>query len=76
MAQSIREGIARVRYASTKWNYADLMTKPLARLEFKRLRDLCLRPESGVTGHPSVELGDSSMDDEVANFVFEESWLM
>ena len=51
-----------------KWNYADLMTKPLARLEFKRLRDLCLRPESGVTGHPSVELGDSSMDDEVANF--------
>ena len=53
---------------STKWNYADLMTKPLAKLEFKRLRDVCLRPESGVTGHPSMEQGDVSADDEVANF--------
>ena len=43
VAQSIREGVARVRYESIKWNYADLMTKPLAKLEFKRLRDLCLR---------------------------------
>ncbi len=61
---------------STKWNYADLMKKPLVRLEFKLLRDLCLHPESGVTGHPLAELGDASMDDEVANFFFEESWLM
>ena len=45
VAQSIREGVARVRYVSTKGNYADLMTKPLAKLEFKRVRDLCLRPE-------------------------------
>jgi|LauGreDrversion2_3_1035106.scaffolds.fasta_scaffold830191_1 hypothetical protein len=52
------------------------MTKPLARLEFNRLRDLCLDPESGVTGHPLAELGDVSMDDEVDNFFFEESWLM
>jgi hypothetical protein len=29
-----------------------------------------------VTGHPLAELGDASMDDEVANFFFEESWLM
>ena len=76
VAQSIREGVARVRYVSTKWNYADLMTKPLAKLEFKRLRDLCLRPESGVTGYPSMEQGDVSVDDEVANFFFEESWLV
>jgi hypothetical protein len=76
VAQSIREGVARVRYVSTKWNYADLMTKPLARMEFKRLRDLCLRPESGVTGHPSMEQGDDSMVDEEANFFFEESWLI
>lgn len=76
VAQSIREGVARVRYVSTKWNYADLMTKPLARMEFKRLRDLCLRPESGVTGHPSMEQGDASMVDEEANFFFEESWLI
>jgi hypothetical protein len=34
VAQSIREGVARVRYASTKWNYSDLMTKPLAELDF------------------------------------------
>jgi hypothetical protein len=45
------------------------MTKPLAKLEFKRLRDLFLRPESGVTGHPSMEQGDVSVDDEVANFL-------
>jgi hypothetical protein len=76
VAQSIREGVARVRYVSTKWNYADLMTKPLARMEFKRLRDLCLRPESGVTGHPSMEQGDASIVDEEANFFFEESWLI
>ena len=36
VAQSIREGVARVRYVSTKWNYADLMTKPLAKLKVKR----------------------------------------
>jgi hypothetical protein len=40
------------------------------------LRDLCLRPESGVTGYPSMEQGDISVDDEVANFFFEESWLV
>jgi hypothetical protein len=68
VAQSIREGVARVRYVSTKWKYADLMTKPLAMLELKRLRDLSLRPESGATGHPSMEQGDVSADDEVANF--------
>jgi hypothetical protein len=76
VAQSIREGVARVIYVSTKLIYADLMTKPLAKLEFKRLRDLCLRQESGVTGHPSMEQGDVSVDDEVANFFFEESWLV
>ena len=75
VAQSIREGVARVRYVPTKWNYADLMTKPLAKLEFKRLRDLCLRPESGVTGYPSMEQENNSLDDEVANFFFEENWL-
>jgi hypothetical protein len=44
------------------------MTKPLAMLELKRLRDLSLRPESGATGHPSMEQIDVSADDEVANF--------
>jgi hypothetical protein len=52
------------------------MTKPWAKLEFKRLRDLCLRLESGVTGYPSVEQADLSMVDEVASFFFEESWLV
>ena len=75
VSQRIRKGVARVRYVSTKWNYADLMTKPLAKLEFKRLRDLCLRPESGVTGYPSMEPDNIPFDDEVANFIFEESWL-
>jgi hypothetical protein len=75
VAQSIREGVARVRYVSTKWNYADIMTKPLTKLEFKRLRDLCLRPESGITGYPSMEQENISLDEEVANFFFEESWL-
>jgi len=45
------------------------MTKPLARLEFKRLRDLCLHPESGLTGHPLAELSDASIDDEVSQLL-------
>ena len=56
-------------------NYADLMTKPWAKLKFKCLRDLCLRPESGVTGYPSMEQADLSIV-EVASFFFEESWLV
>ena len=59
-------------------NYADLMpvTNPLAKLEFKRFRYLCLRPESGVPGYPSMEQGDVCVDDEVADLFFEESWLV
>ena len=72
MAQSIREGVARVRCVSTKWNYADLMTKPLEKLEFKRLRDLYLRPESGVSGYPTMEQENISLDEEVDIFFFEE----
>ena len=74
VAQSIREGVARVRYISTKWNYADLMTKPLPKLEFKRLRDLCLRPESGVTDYSDMTSETIPLEEELANFFFDEEW--
>ena len=74
VAQSIREGVARVRYISTKWNYADLMTKPLPKLEFKRLRDLCLRPESGVADYFDGTEEAIPLQEELANFFFDEEW--
>jgi hypothetical protein len=56
VAQSIREGIVRVRYVSTKWNYADLMTKPLARLEFKgRVRGKNARRRSTLPPRRAAE---------------------
>ncbi len=54
---------------------SEFVAKPLAKLEFKRLRDLCLRPESGVTEYPYMELDNVPLEDEMANLIFEESWL-
>jgi len=74
VAQSIREGVARVRYISTKWNYADLMTKPLAKLEFRRLRDLCQRPESGFTDYSDMTPEVTPLEEELANLIFDGYW--
>ena len=74
VAQSIREGVARVRYISTKWNYADLMTKPLAKLEFRRLRDLCQRPESGFTDYSDMTPEVTPLEEELANLILDGYW--
>ena len=47
----MKTGKIRVRYIPTSWNYADLMTKPLAKVQFARILDLCVNPEmKGMTG--------------------------
>jgi len=30
-----------VRYISTAWNYADIMTKPVGKIQFARILELC-----------------------------------
>ena len=46
VAESVRDGTVRVRYVPTDWNYADMMTKPLVEVKFKRCREMCLRPRT------------------------------
>ena len=50
------------------------MTKPLPKLEFKRLRDLCLRPESGVADYSDGTQEAIPLLEELANFFFDEEW--
>ena len=50
------------------------MTKPLPKLEFKRLRDLCLRPESGVADYFDGTEEAIPLQEELANFFFDEEW--
>ena len=45
--RSVRDGTVRVRYVPTDWNYADIMTKPLMEVKFKRCRDMCVTPRTG-----------------------------
>ena len=45
IAESVKKGIVSVRYIPTAWNYADIMTKPLGRIQFARIRDLCMMSE-------------------------------
>ena len=57
-----------VRYIPTAWNYSDIMTKPIGKIQFGRILDLCMAPElngfrdSGET---------SGIEEEVVNFIFD-----
>ena len=68
IAESVKEGIVSVRYIPTAWNYADIMTKPLGRIQFARIRDLCMAPEvhgtvdSGEAVPKEVEIGNLILD--------------
>ena len=68
IAESVKEGIVSVRYIPTAWNYADIMTKPLGRIQFARIRDLCMMPEvrgtvdSGEPVPKEVEIGNLILD--------------
>ena len=43
--------VSNLRYIPTSWDYANLMTKPLAKLQFARILDLCVNPEmKGMAG--------------------------
>ena len=46
VAESVRDGTVRVRYVPTDWNYADIMTKSLVEVKFKRCRDMCVTPRT------------------------------
>jgi len=68
IAESVKKGIVSVRYIPTAWNYADIMTKPLGRIQFARIRDLCMMPEvrgtvdSGEPVPKEVEIGNLILD--------------
>ena len=76
VAQSIQDGIVRVRYIPTQWNYADIMTKPLGRIEFARIRALTEQADWGVGSVPGVseDAKDDELEDELVNLIFDYDW--
>ena len=46
ITENVKAGHVRVRYIPTSWNYADMMTKLLGKIQFKNLLDICMRPET------------------------------
>ena len=63
ITEKVKSGKVRVRYIPTSWNYADLMTKPLAKVQFARILDLCVNPE--VKGMAGAE-EEAPKEDEMA----------
>ena len=69
-AECVRNGICKVRYIASAWNYADLMTKPLSPIKFRHVRDLCVtphaRPADAVSASPTdaffAHFGDIAYD--------------
>ena len=45
-AESVRNGICTIRYIASAWNFADILTKPLAPTKFQTMRLLCITPSS------------------------------
>jgi len=41
VAEAVRDGVVRVRYCPSAYNYADIMTKPLVPTKFVVMRDMC-----------------------------------
>jgi hypothetical protein len=66
IAEYVKNGVVSVRYIPTAWNYADIMTKPLGKIQFDRILDLCMAPElNGLR-----DLGETSVIEEaVVNFI-------
>ena len=67
-AESVKQGVVSIRDIATAWNYADIMTKPLGRVRFARILDLCKAPEgrgvpdSGETPDREIELANLIID--------------
>ena len=45
-AESVRNGICTIRYIASAWNFADILTKPLAPTKFQTMRLLCITPSA------------------------------
>ena len=65
-AESVKQGIVSIRYIATAWNYADIMTKPLGRIRFARILNLCKAPEA----HEVPDSGETpDRETEMANLI-------
>ena len=45
VTENIQNGSVNLRYITTSWNYADMLTKPLGKIQFRRIVELCRNPE-------------------------------
>ena len=45
VTENIQNGSVNLRYIPTSWNYADMLTKPLGKIQFRRIVELCRNPE-------------------------------
>jgi hypothetical protein len=68
IAENVRSGEVCVRYIPTSWHYADMMTKPLGKIQFRRVRDMCVAPEA-ISVQDSGENVDMKV--EMANLIYE-----
>ena len=66
IAENVKAGHVRVRYIPTSWNYADMMTKPLGKIQFKKILDICICPE---TKGLKDTLDDKEEKDEMVNII-------
>ena len=65
----MKRGEVCVRYIQTSWNYADMMSKPLGKIQFRRVRGMCVAPEANGV-QDSGERVD--MEVEMANLIYEQ----
>ena len=68
IAENVKSGEVCVRYIPTSWNYADMMTKPLGKIQFRRVRDMCVAPEASGVQDSGEEV---DMEVEMANLIYE-----
>jgi hypothetical protein len=68
VAQSVTDGTVCVRYVPSKWKVADIMTKPLGKIPFNRLRDMVTTTsmETSCTIESPMET-----EEELVNLIFD-----
>jgi hypothetical protein len=68
VAQSVKDGTFCVRYVPSKWNVADIMTKLLGKIQFKRLRDMVT---SSLMEVSSVHESTTETEEELVNLILD-----
>ena len=68
VAQSVKDGTVCVRYVPSKWNVADIMTKPLGKIQFKRLRDMVTSSEMEISSVSELLL---EQEEEMLNLIID-----